>query len=209
MMNLKKKQESGVIIRKYENDLTKEFFRKIIHLFTCLIPMLLYIARIPTLLTLSIILVLYCIAEFLRMKGKHVPFFSIITEVAARKRDENRFVLGPVTLAVGILVTALFFDPIPVAIGIYGLAFGDGLASLAGKMFGQRVIPHTAGKTIVGSLTCFGAIFISTILVSENMTASLWIALVGMIIELFPLKDFDNLIIPITLASLAQFYFHI
>lgn len=203
------KRKSGIIIQKQANDLKKELIRKSIHLFACLVPLLLHLARTPVLWALFAVLALYCVAEFLRIKGKQVPVFSVITEIAARKRDQNGFVLGPVTLAIGILLTALFFDPIPSAIGIYALAFGDGLASLAGKMYGKRVIPHTAGKTIVGSLTCFVAIFISTFLITENIFVALWIALVGMIIELLPLKDFDNLIIPIVLATIAQYYFYI
>lgn len=209
MKHFEDEEKSGIIVRKQANDLTKELVRKSIHLFACFVPMLLYVARTPVLWALFAVLLLYCIAEYLRINGKKIPVFSIITEIAARKRDQNHFVLGPITLAVGILLTALFFDPIPGAIGIYALALGDGLASLAGKMYGKRVIPHTAGKTIIGSLTCFVAIFISTFLVSENLVISLWIALTGMIIEILPLKDFDNLIIPIVLAAISQFYFHI
>lgn len=209
MKHVEEEKKSGIILQKQANDLKKELVRKSIHLFACFVPLLLYIARTPALWALFAVAVFYSIAEFLRMKGKIIPVFSIITEIAARKRDQNHFVLGPITLAAGILLTALFFNPIPTAMGIYALAFGDGLASLAGKMYGKRIIPYTSGKTIIGSLTCFIAIFISTFLVSKKLFVSLWIALAGMIIELLPLKDFDNLIIPIVLAAIAQYYFHI
>ncbi|MGI5173898.1 phosphatidate cytidylyltransferase [Treponema sp. OMZ 840] len=202
-------RESGVLVRRYTNDKIKELFRKSIHLCSALVPPLLARARIPVLCALCAVLFFYCVAEFLRMRGFSVFLVSKITEAAARKRDENRFVLGPVCLALGILITEILFDAKAAAVGIYALAFGDGLASLAGKMFGITVIPHTAGKTVIGSLTCFTAIFLSSWAVSGSTFAALIIAVCGMAIELIPLKDFDNLIIPIVSAFIAQFYFHI
>ncbi len=201
--------ENGVLARKYTNYKIKELVRKSIHLCAALVPSLLSVARVPVLCALCAVLIFYCIAEFLRMKGISVFIVSVITETASRKRDENRFVLGPVFLALGVLITAVLFRPDAAAVGIYALAFGDGLASLAGKLFGITVIPHTAGKTVVGSLTCFTAIFLSTWAVCKDTFAALIIAVCGMCIELLPLKDFDNLIIPIALAAVAQFYFHI
>ena len=201
--------ENGVLARKYTNYKIKELDRKSIHLCAALVPSLLSVARLPVLCALCAVLIFYCIAEFLRMKGISVFIVSVITETASRKRDENRFVLGPVFLALGVLITAVLFRPDAAAVGIYALAFGDGLASLAGKLFGITVIPHTAGKTVVGSLTCFTAIFLSTWAVCKDTFAALIIAVCGMCIELLPLKDFDNLIIPIALAAVAQFYFHI
>ncbi|MFI3257768.1 MAG: phosphatidate cytidylyltransferase, partial [Spirochaetales bacterium] len=148
---------SGILIQKRGNIIRKELIRKSIHLFSGFIPLFLGFARVPILCALCAVSVFYCIAEILRLKGKKVPVFSIVTETAARKRDQNRFVLGPLALAVGILLTAVFFDSEAAAIGIYALAFGDGLASLAGILFGKHVLPFTAGKTLEGSLTCFAA----------------------------------------------------
>ena len=93
--------------------------------------------------------------------------------------------------------------PLPCAkIGIFALAFGDGLASLAGKLFGRIKIPHTGGKTLEGSLTCFTAVFISTFIVSRNPVVSLIVALLAMLIEVFPLGDWDNMIIPAATGGL-------
>ena len=209
MRKVGKSRTSGIIVRKYANSMFKELFRKSIHLCSAAVPFLLSVARIPVLCLLCAVLIFYCIAELLRLKGHSVVLVSKITEAASRKRDENRFVLGPVTLALGILISAAVFQPKPAAVGIYALAFGDGLASLAGKVFGITVIPFTAGKTVAGSLTCFAAIFLSSWAVCGSTFAALIIAVMGMFIELLPLKDFDNLIIPIVLAAASQFYFHI
>lgn len=168
-------------------------------------PLLLHFFYWPVIISLTIIVILYSVAEHARLHGKTVPFISAITAAAARKRDENKFVLGPVTLSCGILFCALIWKPEPASIGIYALAFGDGLASLAGKLFGKIHIPLTHGKTVAGSLTCFTAIYISAYLVGKNALAALVIAATGMFIEVLPLKDFDNVVIPIALGGLAQY----
>lgn len=201
--------KEGIEIKKRINALSKEIFRKSIHMCAAIIPFLLNIAYWPVIILLSLVLIFYCIAEFLRYKGKTIPVISAITAAAARKRDENHFVLGPATLALGILITALFFQPLYAAIGIFALAFGDGLASLVGKFFGRIHIPFSAGKTVAGSLTCFVAIFSSTFCLTQKAFLSFAIAFIGMIIEILPLKDFDNLFIPIIIAAVSQFYFHI
>ncbi len=206
---MKQSNKSGIIIQKETNTIRKEIVRKSIHLATCAVPFFLAHMRIFVLLGLSAVLALYCIAELLRLRGKNVFIFSSLTEVAARKRDENRFVLGPVTLASGVLLSALLFDEKSAAIAIYALAFGDGLASLAGKIWGKHLIPFCAGKTLEGSLTCFVAIFLSTLFVTQNFMIALIISFVGTIIEVLPIKDFDNVIIPLVLGFVSQVYFHI
>ena len=198
-------KSSGIQLRRYANDIAKELFRKSIHLCTVFVPLLLASAYYPVLILLSCILVFYIITELLRINGFTVPVISAVTQAAARKRDENKFVLGPVTLASGVLITALLFEPVPASIGICALALGDGLASLAGKMCGKVAIPFTNGKTAAGSVTCFAAIFVATFFITRDSELSLVIACAGMLIEVLPLKDFDNLLIPIALASLAQF----
>jgi len=198
-------EQTGITLKKYINDIKKELFRKSIHLCTAFIPFLLDRWYKITIVLLINAGVFYSISELLRCRGIKIPFVSEITEAAARKRDENRFVLGPLTLVSGIVLTALLWNTKAAAIGIYALAFGDGLASLAGKLFGVVYIPGTGGKTAAGSLTCFTAIFCSTWVTTHNSRVSLIIAATGMFIEIMPLKDFDNLIIPVILGGLARF----
>ena len=197
--------ERSIIIRQQGILIAKEIFRKSIHLCSAFIPLLLKYLYWPVIIALSLVLVLYSLCEFARLKGKNIPLISNVTAAAARKRDENKFVLGPVTLSIGIIASSLIWKPLPAAIGVYALAFGDGLASLAGKLFGQVRIPLTEGKTVAGSLTCFTAIFNSAYLTCRSASVALIVASVGMFIEVLPLKDFDNLIIPIALGGLAQF----
>ncbi len=204
---------SGIITRQKLLNLSKEAFRKSIHLCSAFIPCLLDISFYSVLVGLCIVVILYSVAEGFRLSGKEVFLISDITEAAARKRDENKFVLGPVTLSCGIILSSLLWHPLAASIGVYALAFGDGLASLFGKLFGRVQIPYTEGKTAAGSLTCFTAIFISCYLACSNSSYiqnfdvalfSLKIASLGMIIELLPLKDYDNVVIPVVLGGAAQ-----
>ena len=194
----------GIIHEQYRNSIRKEVFRKLIHICSAVIPLLLSFWYTPVIILLVIADVFYCISEFLRMKGINVPVISHITQIAARKRDENHFVAGPVTLVAGIVMTALLWQPDPARIGIYALSFGDGLASLCGKLFGHIYIPLTHGKTAAGSLTCFTAVFISSFAVCRNAFTSFVLAGTAMMIEVLPRGDFDNLIIPVVVGGLAQ-----
>ncbi len=135
-----------------------------------------------------------------RLQGIDIPFISRITEVAARKRDEDKFVLGPVTLVIGILIASIFLPLEYATVGIFALAFGDGLASLVGKLIGKITIPGAHGKTAAGSLACFTAVFVATFIYSKNCFVSLCVATCAMFIEILPLKDLDNVIIPVSIG---------
>lgn len=187
---------SGIVARQRLNAIFKELFRKSIHVCASFMPLLLKFAYWPIICLLILAVIAYTISEILRARGIEIPLVSKITEIAARKRDENRFVLGPVTLVCGILLAALTLPLDYAKVGIFALAFGDGLASLSGKLIGKIAIPGAHGKTVAGSLTCFFAVFISTFCCSGSCLTSLIIATCAMFIEVLPLADFDNLIIP-------------
>ncbi|BDC94067.1 Dolichol kinase [Treponema bryantii] len=195
-MQTQRNTVEGIIARQRLNAIFKELFRKSIHICSSFVPLFLGFAYWPVIALLILAIVVYTISELLRAKGINIPLISKITEIAARKRDENRFVLGPVTLACGILIAALLLPLDCARVGIFALAFGDGLASLMGKLFGKITIPGAHGKTAAGSLTCFFAVFISTFCCCGNCLVSLITALCAMFIEVLPLSDFDNLIIP-------------
>ncbi|MDR1748752.1 MAG: phosphatidate cytidylyltransferase [Spirochaetaceae bacterium] len=207
MSNVVYENASGILAGKYINENKKELFRKSIHVCAAFVPFFLHLNRPVTLVLLCAVLVLYSLAETLRFRGVHVPLFSSVTDMASRQRDRGHFVLGPVTLALGVLVTAFFFDPVASALGIYALAFGDGIASLVGRAVGHISIPFTGGKTVEGSLACFAAVFLASFIITHNTSIALCIAGAAMLLEVLPLKDFDNLLIPAAIALLSQFIF--
>lgn len=109
----------GILARQRLNYIFKELFRKSIHICSSFVPLFLGIAYWPVIAGLVILVSFYSVCEFLRLKGKTIPLISKVTEIAARKRDENKFVLGPVTLVFGILLAALFLPLDCARVGIF------------------------------------------------------------------------------------------
>lgn len=196
---------SGIVARQRLNSLWKELFRKSIHICSSFVPLFLKFAYWPVIILLILAVVFYTISEILRLNNHNVPVVAKITEIAARKRDENKFVLGPVTLVIGILLAALILPLEFATVGIFALAFGDGLASLVGKMIGKITIPGAHGKTVAGSFACFLAVYIAAFCYTGWCSASLILAISAMLIEVLPLADFDNVIIPISIGSIYLF----
>lgn len=197
----------GIVARQRLNSILKEIFRKSIHICSSFVPLFLKFAYWPVIILLIAALIIYSLSEILRLKGHPIPLISKITEMAARKRDENKFVLGPVTLVIGILFAAILLPLEAATVGIFALSFGDGTASLVGKLIGRVVIPGAHGKTVAGSLACFTAVYISTFCVCHNCFIALVCAFCAMMIEVLPLADFDNVLIPISIGGLFYLIF--
>lgn len=181
-------------------ELKTEVFRKSIHIASAFVPLLASFNRPFTMILVASGTLLYTWAEAMRLQGKEVPVLSVITRKASRSRDAGKFVMGPVTLGIGILIALLFYPNIAAAIAIYALAFGDGFASLIGKFFGTIRIPFTGGKSVEGSFACFIAVFASSYVVTRSIPVSVTLAVIATIVEVLPLKDLDNLLIPATVG---------
>lgn len=181
-----------------------ELLRKSIHLLIALVPSLAaWFGRWPTMALLGLGTLVYTLCEILRRAGIEVPLISRITSLAARKRDTGKFVRGPITLGLGAMLSLAIFPPGAASIAIYTLAFGDGLSSLVGKFFGRVKLPLTGGKSLEGSLTCFTAAFLSALLVGGKPLPALAVAAVATLTEAIPLKDFDNIVLPLVTGALA------
>ncbi len=180
-----------------------ELIRKALHLLIALVPMLASVNLPGTVSLLAGGTLFYVFAEQLRMAGRPVFIISNLTILASRERDRGRFVVGPVTLGLGAMLALLLYPSTAAAIAIYALAFGDGLASLAGKLFRTACIPGTRGKTIAGSLACFAAVLLSCLGLTGSPLKALALALAATALEMIPVRDFDNLILPVGIGFLA------
>lgn len=197
----------GIDVNKSLASLKKEIFRKSIHICTAFVPLVFHFYGNVVVVLLVLAGIFYFVSEILRQKGISVPLISLITVTAARKRDEDKIVFGPVTLVLGVVLALLLWQEKFAVAGILALALGDGFASLAGKTFGRIQLPFTGGKTAAGSITCFFAIYSSSFIVLKNTEISLILAAAGTVIEGLPLKDFDNVFIPVILGGMAQCLF--
>jgi phytol kinase len=194
-------------IRTISEEIRIELLRKSIHLLIAFVP---GIAQLSLGLAIGLLsggVLFYAACERLRNQGYHVPMISKVTALAARRRDGDRFVLGPVTLGLGALLSLLLYPNPAASIAIYALAFGDGLSSLVGKTFGNIRLPFTGGKSLEGSLTCLFAVFAASYALTRDAPRSLAIAFFATLVEAAPTKDFDNIILPVAVGSLATILF--
>ncbi len=184
-------------VRLGYHEIRTELFRKSIHIMVALVPAAASVNILATEMFLALSVILYSICEVVRLNGKSVIFVSRITSEAARKRDEGHFILGPVTLALGAMLALMLYPSTAAAVAIYALAFGDSAASLIGKFFGRINLPGFGDKTLEGSIACFGAVYVSTLMVTSDYAGAITVAFIASLIELVPLKDLDNVFIPI------------
>ncbi|MEI8094114.1 MAG: diacylglycerol/polyprenol kinase family protein [Spirochaetales bacterium] len=182
------------------DEIRTEVLRKSIHLMIGMTPLLANLNLLATMGLLSAGIVVYSWAESLRLQGKSLGFVTSVTRLASRKRDHNKAVMGPITLGLGALLCLMLYPEPAATVGIYALAFGDGLSSLVGKLFGRIKLPFTGGKTLEGSLTAFLAIFVAAYLAKPDVRIALTVAVCGTALEALPLEDLDNLVIPLGTA---------
>jgi phytol kinase len=180
-----------------------EFIRKSLHLLIALVPVLASVNLPATLALLAAGTIFYAFAETSRLSGQPVPVVADITLMASRVRDRNGFVLGPITLGIGAMLSLLLYPSPAAAIAIYALAFGDGLASLVGTVVRGPKIPYLRGKTFSGSLACFTAVFIVTLRITSRPVDALVIAAAATFLEGIPTGNFDNIILPFGVGMIA------
>ena len=174
----------------------KELTRKTIHITIALVPTLANWNFLFTVIFLSAGILFYAINETARIRGKAGGIISRMTVMASRPVEKG-FVWGPVTLGLGALAALLYYPNPAATVAIYALAFGDGIASITGKFLGRRTTVRIGEKTLVGSISCFIAVFISAYAVLNNLHLALVSAVTATILELIPARDADNLIIPL------------
>jgi phytol kinase len=125
-----------------------------------------------------------------------------VTKMAMRdannigEEKQDTFVKAPLYFAAGILASLLIF-PVPfnyAAIAVITLR--DGFASIAGRLYGTHKVPYTGGKTVEGAVVGLICAFAGAAIFVSPATA-LIAAIIGMVVELLPLRVTDNLTIPL------------
>jgi dolichol kinase len=180
-----------------KQELKAELVRKSLHVLIALVPALAWWNYRGTLILIVAGILAYVCFEILKHNGIRIPVVSFLTDFASRRRDRGRFVLGPVTLGAGALLSLLVFPPTAAAVAVYTLAVGDSVSSLAGKCFGRLRPAFLRGKSVEGSLACFAAVFLCSWPASGSLSAALVVAAAATVTEALPLKDWDNIVIPL------------
>jgi phosphoserine phosphatase/dolichol kinase len=177
--------------------------RELIHTSGLLIPFIsIYLFNNLIVATLlSIAVVIYSAAEFLRILGTNVPIISKITLLAADRSELNEFNTSPIFHALGLILCLLIF---PARIGYAAIAvltLGDSSASIFGKRFGKTKIPFNRGKSVEGSIIGLVFAFLGALLFVDPITAIIGAA-AGILIEALPLPIDDNLLMPLAAGLL-------
>ena len=180
-----------------------EVVRKSLHLLIAVVPLLAAVNLSATMTLLAIGTVFYTFAEASRRQGNPVLLVSDITLIASRDKDRGGFVLGPVTLGLGAMLSLILYPEPSASLAIFALAFGDGFASLVGTLVRGPKIPFLRGKTFAGSFACFLAVFLITLSLTMKPAQSLMVAAAATVLEAIPAGNFDNIIIPFGVGMLA------
>ncbi|NIZ41233.1 phosphatidate cytidylyltransferase [Entomospira entomophila] len=182
----------------------QELMRKVIHMGSILS---IFVAKysLPLLISILVIVTLiYIFAESLRLIRGGTSLITQIVSLTKRGNEDERPALGPITLSIGVMCAFIFFPPVAARIAVAALAFGDGLASLVGRLFGRLRPAFLRGKSIEGSLSCLIAVFATTWFFSKgHLLLSVIVAVVVTIVEALPLKSFDNIAIPIVVGLIS------
>ncbi len=175
----------------------QEACRKIIHSLIVFIPFIAGCSYPLAYFLLTSGIAVYSWSEHQRLAGRYVPVISDIKAKAFRTRDIDHFAKAPVTLALGAMGALVLYPLEAAAVAIFALAFGDTMACLVGKSIGRTKIPCT-GKTWAGSAACFITVFILAFHTAGcNVPKTAAVAFAATLTELLPIKDYDNLLIPL------------
>ncbi len=145
-------------------------------------------------------------------------------EAMSRTGDRREILRGPLYYGIAFVVlTLVFWKTSPIGIvALMLLCGGDGLADVIGKRYGTVRLPWSKIKSWAGTLAMFlGGWLLSLIVLGIYLAAgvfsgTLWsylpavtlIALVATAIESLPLRDLDNLTVPLVAVILGLFLFH-
>ncbi len=185
-----------------------EVLRKAFHLLS-LIYLAAYhlLGRPMTLALLAAWIALEGALEFVRLRNPSFNALLIGLFQGVHRPAEEGKVSGIFWTSAGAWLTIALLGSKPQAVdaALLFLAFGDGMAALAGKAFGKTPIPFLARrKTLEGTLACFAVCAGAGFAVGLPAPA-LWVgALVAAVVEFLPVPIDDNLWLPV-LSGLAVF----
>lgn len=183
-----------------------ELQRKALHILIAFVPSLAAWNRSHTAMLLMGGILFYTWAESARFLGFSLPVISRVTAAVLRRREQGRFALAPITLGLGALLALLLFPGPTAAAAIYALAFGDSVSSLAGKSLGRLRPAFLRGKSVEGSVACFSVTTLSAFLVFHDWKPALGAGIASTLIDALPLKEYDNLLLPLA-AGLGALLF--
>ncbi|MEC4984872.1 MAG: SEC59/DGK1/VTE5 family protein [Oscillatoria sp. PMC 1068.18] len=182
-----------------------EFTRKVVHIGVGNVIILAWWLEIPAWVGIGAAV----IASLIALVSYFLPILPSINSVGRQSLGTFFY-----ALSVGVLVAWFFPQNLPeyAAIGILVMAWGDGLAAVIGRRFGQH--PYQVWgitKSWEGSLTMTGVSFVVCSLIlatagnnlGQVALVSVLVAIAATALEAFSKLGIDNLTVPLASAALS------
>ncbi|UCB45914.1 MAG: hypothetical protein JSV25_00380 [Spirochaetota bacterium] len=183
----------------------RELFRKVVHLGGCAIPFIARYNKILTSVVLLAIIVIYLISELMRTFGLSFSLFSQITRRAQRHSERRGIVYGPILLGLGIAMTIVFFKSEIYIPAVLVVSISDSISALVGRRWGKIHIFGLRNRTVEGSTAFFVSAFI-ILYFYFPLPVAIMTTIVAAILELVPVYNMDNLLIPVGTALFLLLY---
>lgn len=200
--------------------ISSELSRKIIHIGTGPIFVLcwLFFNTSPVSPYIAAIVPLGITAQF-ALVGTGVIKDKAAVKAMSRSGDKREILRGPLYYGIAfILLTVLFWRTSPVGIvALMMLCGGDGMADVVGKRITSSKLPWSPNKSIAGSLAMlFGGFSFTLIILWVFIRQGYFdppllnfvlpvgiISIVTTLIESLPIRDMDNITVPMTSVILG------
>lgn len=140
-------------------------------------------------------------------------------DAMSRSGDPKEILKGPLYYGiVFVVLTIIFWYETPVGIiALMMMCGGDGLADVIGKKYGRAKLPWSKRKSFAGSFAVFaGGLALTVLILSIYVYAGkfqgpttiyfpaiLVIAFVGTLVESIPIRDIDNITLPLITVILG------
>ncbi|MCJ7622164.1 MAG: phosphatidate cytidylyltransferase [Anaerolineaceae bacterium] len=144
-------------------------------------------------------------------------------DAMSRTGDPREILKGPLYYGiVFVVLTLIFWNETPTGIvALMIMCGGDGLADIIGKKYGRAKLPWSRRKSFAGSFGVFAGGIILTILIfsiyisaakfqgplTRYGPAILGIAFVSTMVESIPVRDIDNISVPLIAVILGMLLF--
>ncbi len=142
-------------------------------------------------------------------------------QAMSRSGDRREILRGPLFYGVAFVVlTVLYWKSPAGVVALMLLCGGDGVADLVGRRWGRHPLPWSRQKTWEGSLAVFLggwllaagvlAVYVAAGAFPAPFTAYLaplsWVALAATAMESLPLREVDNLTVPLAAVLVARLW---
>lgn len=203
--------------------ISSQLSRKIIHIGTGPIFVLCWLLfpNVPAARYVAAVVPLLITIQFFLI-GIGVIKDQAAVEAMSRSGDPREILKGPLIYGIMfVLLTILFWYDHPAGIiGLMVLCGGDGLADVVGRRVKSSPIPWSRSKTIAGTIAMFVGSFVLTVFIffvfSQGVFVFNWgtvlirigiLSLLAAFVETLPVKDLDNLFVPVSVVLAALLLF--